>query len=121
MPRQSHETNLLEGDRLRPARIASILFLFLPVLMAAQNQVAVDPSLPPPPHEKQVRLKHVLVIGQTRGFEHDSVSSGMVAIYNMGRESGLWDATLRTDVELITKKDLEETRRLSTTSMPWFL
>ncbi len=30
----------------------------------------------------------------------------MVAIYNMGRESGLWDAVLRTDVELITKKDL---------------
>src|SRR2546430_2304425 len=29
----------------------------------------------------------------------------MVAIYNMGRDSGLWDAVLRTDVELITKKD----------------
>ena len=60
----------------------------------------------PPPHEKKIHLKHVLVIGQTKGFEHDSVSDGMVAIYNMGRESGLWDATLRTDVELITKKDL---------------
>ncbi len=60
---------------MRPVRIASILFLFLPVLMAAQNQAAVDPSLPPPPHEKQVRLKHVLVIGQTKGFEHDSISS----------------------------------------------
>jgi hypothetical protein len=74
--------------------------------MAAQNQAAVDPSLPPPPHEKQVRLKHVLLIGQTKGFEHDSVSDGMVAIYNMGHESELWDATLRTDAELITKKDL---------------
>jgi type 1 glutamine amidotransferase len=73
--------------------------------MTAQ-QPAVDPSLPPPPHEKQVRLKHILVIGQTKGFEHDSVTDGMVAIYNMGRESGLWDAMLRTDVELITKKDL---------------
>ena len=66
----------------------------------------MDPSLPPPPHEKQVRLKHILVIGQTKGFEHDSVSDGMVAIYNLGRESGLWDAMLRTDVELITKKEL---------------
>ena len=91
---------------MRPARIVSFLFLLLPVLVAAQNQAAVDPSLPPPPHEKQVRLKHVLVIGQTKGFEHDSVSDGMVAIYNMGHESGLWDATLRTDAELITKKDL---------------
>jgi uncharacterized protein len=94
---------------LRPARVpvqrVLLLFLFLPVLMTAQ-QPAVDPSLPPPPHEKQVRLKHILVIGQTKGFEHDSVTDGMVAIYNMGRESGLWDAMLRTDVELITKKDL---------------
>jgi hypothetical protein len=31
----------------------------------------------------------------------------MAAIYNMGRESGLWDATLRTDTELITKKNME--------------
>lgn len=30
----------------------------------------------------------------------------MAAIYNMGRESGLWDTMLRTDTELITKKDL---------------
>ena len=48
----------------------------------------------------------MLVIGQTKGFEHDSVTAAMVAIYNMGQESGLWDATLRTDTELLTKKDL---------------
>jgi len=94
---------------LRQHRIAVFLFLSLPILatfIAAQDRPTVDPSLPLPPREKQVRLKHVLVIGQTKGFEHDSVSDGMAAIYNMGRESGLWEATLRTDVELITKKDL---------------
>ena len=32
------------------------------------------PSLPPPPHEKQIHLKHILVIGQTKGFEHDTAS-----------------------------------------------
>jgi type 1 glutamine amidotransferase len=31
----------------------------------------------------------------------------MAAIYNMGHESGLWDTMLRTDTELITKKNLE--------------
>ena len=62
--------------------------------------------MPPPPREKKVHLKHVLVIGQTKVFEHDSVIDGMVAIYDMGRDTGLWEATLRTDVELITKKDL---------------
>jgi hypothetical protein len=51
-------------------------------------------------------VKHVLVIGETKGFEHDSVTSAMVAVYNMGQQSGLWDATLRTDSELLTKKDL---------------
>jgi len=30
----------------------------------------------------------------------------MAAIYNLGQESGLWDTMLRTDTELITKKDL---------------
>ena len=75
-------------------------------LVSAQNPTGGDPSLPVPPREKKIHLKHILVIGQTKGFEHDSVTSGMVAIYTMGRESGLWEATLRTDVELITKKDL---------------
>jgi hypothetical protein len=96
-------------DRLRHIRIA--ICLFLPLLTAfavAQNQPAVDPSLPPPPHEKKIHLKHVLVIGQTKGWEHDSISDGMVAIYEMGRDSGLWDAMLRTDVGPITKKPLEK-------------
>jgi hypothetical protein len=48
----------------------------------------------------------VLVIGQTKGFEHDSISATMVAVYEMGRDSGLWDTELRTDTELLTKKPL---------------
>ena len=77
----------------------------------------MDPSVAPPPHARPVHLKHVLVISQTKGFEHDSIPDAMAAIYNMGHDSGLWDATLRTDTELITKKDLaEETPRTSTTS-----
>jgi hypothetical protein len=87
------------------------LLLVLPLLVLggftrAQNQPAVDSLLPAPPRPKEVRLKHVLVISQTKGFEHDSVSDGMAAIYSMGRDSGLWDTTLRTDTELLTKKDL---------------
>ncbi len=63
-------------------------------------------ALPPIPHAKQIRLKHVLVIGQTKGYEHDSVTATMAAIYNMGKQSGLWDTTIRTDTELLTKKEL---------------
>jgi uncharacterized protein len=60
---------------------------------------------PPVPHAKQIHLKHVLVIGETKGWEHDSISAAMAAIYDMGKESGLWDTMLRTDTELLTKKD----------------
>ena len=66
---------------------------------------APNPLIPPAPHAKTVHLKHVLVIGQTKGWEHDSISAAMAAIYNMGKESGLWDTMLRTDTELLTKKD----------------
>jgi hypothetical protein len=86
--------------------LSAILLSFGAVVLAAQNPAAVNPATPPPPREKKIHLKHVLVVGQTKGFEHDSISPAMVAIYEMGRESGLWEAILRTDVELITKKDL---------------
>ncbi|HKF47187.1 MAG TPA: ThuA domain-containing protein [Terracidiphilus sp.] len=63
--------------------------------------------LPAPPHGEQVHRKHVLVIGQTKGWEHDSVSDAMAAVYNMGQESGLWDTVIRTDTELLTKKPFD--------------
>ena len=73
----------------------------------AQQPTEPTSVVPPAPHAKQIHLKHVLVIGQTKGFEHDSVSPVMAAIYTMGKESGLWDTTLRTDTELLTKKPLQ--------------
>jgi type 1 glutamine amidotransferase len=51
--------------------------------------------------------KHVLVIGQTKGYEHDSVPIAMANIWKWGHDTGLWDAYLRSDTELITKKKLE--------------
>jgi uncharacterized protein len=97
------------GTKSRCSRII-LYFISLPILagfMCAQDQSGVDPSVAPAPHAKQIHLKHILVISQTKGYEHDSIPDAMVAIYNMGRESGLWDATLRTDTELITKKELD--------------
>jgi type 1 glutamine amidotransferase len=79
----------------------------LGLIAPATNAAAQSAStLPPPPHAKQIHLKHVLVIGETKGYEHDSVSAAMATIYNLGKESGLWDTTLRTDTELLTKKNL---------------
>jgi uncharacterized protein len=97
---------VLKGDYLRPVRIFLLLPLVLLMKVQAQ-QVKTSDLQPPAPHAKTIHLKHVLVIGATKGFEHDSVSAAMAAIYTMGKESGLWDTMIRTDTELLTKKDLE--------------
>ena len=80
------------------------------LVLASQIGVTQQPpkaSVPgPAPHAKQTHLRHVLVIGEAKGFEHDSISAAMNAIYEMGKETGLWDTMIRTDTELITKKDL---------------
>ena len=44
----------------------------------------------------------------TAAFRHDSIPAAMAAIYNMGKDSGLWDTMMRTDTELLTKKPLEK-------------
>lgn len=80
--------------------------LFLAQTQRIESQQKPNDQVAPPPHIKQIRLKHVLVVSETKGFEHDSISAAMVAIFNMGQESGLWDTELRTDTELLTKKDL---------------
>ena len=53
-------------------------------------------------------MAHVLVVSQTKGFEHDSVPDAMANIWRMGHDTKLWDTTLRTDTELITKKNIKE-------------
>jgi type 1 glutamine amidotransferase len=92
------------GDCVRLQRILFFLSLALFSSTVQSQQLSADMP-PPPPQAKQIHLKRVLVIGQTKGFEHDSVSAAMAAIYTMGKESGLWDTMLRTDTELLTKKE----------------
>ncbi len=51
--------------------------------------------------------KKVLAVGMSVGWQHDSVSDALATIYNLGKETGIWDTYIRTDTELITKKKLE--------------
>ena len=51
--------------------------------------------------------KHILVIGEEKGYRHAAVSHAMATIERLGTETGLWDSTLRTDTEALTKKNLE--------------
>jgi hypothetical protein len=55
----------------------------------------------------QQKKRNLLVIGQSKGYQHDSVSSAMVMFYSLGRTSGLWDTAFRTDCTPITKKTLK--------------
>jgi type 1 glutamine amidotransferase len=51
--------------------------------------------------------KHLLFIGEEKGYRHEAVSHAMSTIERLGLETGLWDTTLRTDTEPLTKKKLE--------------
>jgi uncharacterized protein len=51
--------------------------------------------------------KKLLVIGEEKGYRHDSVSHAMATIERLGRETGLWDTWIRTDTEVLTKQKLE--------------
>ena len=48
--------------------------------------------------------KKLLAIGDVRtGFQHDSVPHALATIERLGRESGAYDAYIRTDSQLLTK------------------
>ena len=51
--------------------------------------------------------KHLLVLGEEKGYRHEAVSHAMATIERLGRESGLWDTTIRTDTEVLTRRKLE--------------
>ena len=55
----------------------------------------------------QEKKRRLLVIGQSKGYQHDSVSTAMVTLYNLGRSSGRWETYFRTDCTAITKKPLK--------------
>src|SRR5499425_2124740 len=59
-----------------------------------------DAQATPPP-------KRLLVIGEEKGYRHEAVSHAAATIERLGRETGLWTTTIRTDTEALTKLKLE--------------
>jgi len=51
--------------------------------------------------------KNLLAIGEEKGYRHESVSHALATIERLGRETGLWNTTIRTDTEALTKRKLE--------------
>jgi type 1 glutamine amidotransferase len=52
----------------------------------------------------QAKKRRLLIIGQSKGYEHDSISTAMATLYNLGRRSHQWETVFRTDCSAITKK-----------------
>jgi uncharacterized protein len=52
-------------------------------------------------------MKQLLILGEEKGYRHEAVSHAIATIERLGRETGLWTTTIRTDTEVLTKKKLE--------------
>jgi type 1 glutamine amidotransferase len=55
----------------------------------------------------QEKKRSLLIVGQSKGYQHESISTAMVTLYNLGRTSKKWDTVFRTDCTAITKKPLK--------------
>jgi type 1 glutamine amidotransferase len=75
----------------------SLLKLFAAGVLLAASSMAQTP-----PHRRQL-----LAIGEEKGYRHEAVSHALATIERLGRETGIWDTTIRTDTEALTKKKLE--------------
>jgi type 1 glutamine amidotransferase len=64
----------------------------------AIGAAAVNPTF------AQEKTRRLLVIGQSKGYEHDAISTAMATLYDIGRRSHLWETYFRTDCAAITKK-----------------
>src|SRR5258708_29850809 len=66
------------------------------------------------PLTSQARAKKLLATGDVRtGYQHDSVSHALATIERLGRESGAYVASIRTDSQLLTKQSITAGERKS--------
>jgi len=80
--------------------IARLATLIVTAILAAYAVTAASAQTPPHP-------KKLLAIGEEKGYRHEAVSHALATIERLGRENGLWDTTIRTDTEALTRKKLE--------------
>lgn len=77
------------------------------VLLFAVLSIVISAGCPEHSSAQQpVKRRRLLFIGQSMGWEHDSVSYAAGTIWKLGRDSGLWETYIYTDCRPITKKTL---------------
>jgi hypothetical protein len=80
---------------------ASFFYARAVIAQAPGGQTGAGARAPMPPGLRYE--KRILIMGAAKGFEHDSIPDAMATIWKMGHETGLWQAYIRTDYELLTK------------------
>ncbi len=70
-----------------------LLFVVLAVTAFSGTWFAQSPEKP---------KRNLLFIGQAKGYQHESISTAMATLHNLGRSSGLWNTYLRTDCTAIS-------------------
>ena len=74
---------------------------------AAAGALACLALLAPAPRAQTPPRKHVLAWADVRnGYQHDSISHALATMERLGRESGAYDTTIRTDSQLITRRPI---------------
>src|ERR1700753_3781126 len=81
----------------RKVLVIGLVVLIFGAICNSQNAPA--PANPP--------IKRLLFLGEEKGYRHEAVSHAAATIERLGRESGLWTTTIRTDTEVLTKKKIE--------------
>jgi uncharacterized protein len=117
----------LEGEDMKGLRRASIALAVLTLSAVASGLGSVTADQPPAPATQPAPgqpgqaaaatqrprvpslgpyKKRLLVIGASTGFQHDSIPDAMATVWKIGKENGMWDTYIRTDYQLLTKKNI---------------
>jgi hypothetical protein len=83
------------GRRPPPGLLAALLALGAALPASAQD---AEPG----------RRLRVLALGAQAHYQHDSLTDALVTVYDLGRESGLWETVIRTDTGLLTRLPLDQ-------------
>jgi len=67
------------------------------------------------PSSPQLKKRRLLAIGDVHRkiYQHDAVSHALATIERLGRQSGLFDTYIRTDIQLLTKHPIEFAENLA--------
>jgi hypothetical protein len=70
------------------------------------------------PLAPQARRKRILAIGDVhrKNYQHDAVSHALSTIERLGRSSGIYDTYIRTDIQLLTKHEIEFAEKSAVTA-----